>query len=138
MNDGIGERYIIVVQTLRFFAEENGKACLLGLMFGHVGGGGAGSHYIGCHVSRPRGAGIDHLAIGNRFRRGVIKTHMIDNLNRARRCSDSKSVWPGIAGPNQTHIGEPAIQHRPCRHADVFTELGLDQDNHRATALPGR
>jgi len=73
--------------------------------------------------------GKDSLAIGNRLVDVVVDFCVFEDAVRIGGRGVSTVIGPAITRSDKSQIFEAAIEHGAGAHADIFAELGLDEDD---------
>ncbi len=77
-------------------------------------------------------------AIRDRGCDAVVHLRPFDHHVRPAGGGAGGGVGPAVAGGDEAHLGQPEIEHRPRRLADILAELRADEDDNggRACAHP--
>ena len=74
-------------------------------------------------------SGEDALAIANRVVDVVVEFRVIEDVVCIGCRRAGTFIGPAVARSDQSQLVEPAIEHGAGAHADVFAELGFDEDD---------
>ncbi len=76
-------------------------------------------------------SGEDALAIANRVVDVVVEFCVFEDAVRIGGRGAGTFIGPAVARSDQSQLIEAAIEHGAGAHADVFAELGFDEDDDR-------
>lgn len=81
--------------------------------------------------ARASGGSIQAVTVGDGVFKGFKAAHMIQDFVRIGCGCCSRIVRPAATRVDQAKLIEATVPHRPGTHANVFTELGLVEDDDR-------